>query len=229
MSSKQLPTAIAAFVRAANAHDSSALLKTLADGAVITELGEELRGDALRRWSDEMFVNSRLIVRSLDPAERDGGVALSVTICGTRPGAKSPVRRHWRLQAQGNRITAIETAQAGEPDLPAPVAAFVQATNARDLEGIMTTFADDAVVNDDLRERTGKAAIRAWAQDDVIGGHVAIVAIACTARQATCVLTAHVDGDFDQRGLPYPLIVTFYFAIENGRIIQLIILRNQAE
>ena len=72
MSSKQLPTAIAAFLRAAKAHDSSALLATLADGAVVTELGKELRGDALRRWSDEMFVNSRLIVRPLDPAERDG-------------------------------------------------------------------------------------------------------------------------------------------------------------
>ena len=42
----------------------------------------------------------------------------------------------------------------------------MRAVNARDLDGIMAVFADDAVVNDDLRERTGKAAIRAWAQDD---------------------------------------------------------------
>ena len=63
----------------------------------------------------------------------------------------------------------------------------------------------------------------------LIGAHVAIVPIASTDRHPTCALTAHVDGDFDQHGLPYPLILTFYFAIEDGRIIQLIILRNQAE
>jgi len=229
VSLKELPPAITAFLRAADAHDSSALLKTLTDGAVVTELGEELRGDALRRWSDELFVNSRLIARPLEPAERDGDVALSVIICGTRPGAKTAVRRQWRLRTQGNRIAAVATAQAGEPDLPAPIAAFVQSANVGDLEAMMAVFADDAVVNDDLRERSGKAAIRSWAEADMIGEHVAIVAIGCTERHATAILTAHVDGDFDQRGLPYPLILTFYFAIESGRIIQLIILRNQAE
>ena len=42
-------------------------------------------------------------------------------------------------------------------------------------------------------------------------------------------VNAHVDGDFDQRGLPYPLVLTFYFSIDGNRIVQLIILRNQPD
>ena len=40
--------------------------------------------------------------------------------------------------------------------LPPPVAAFVEATNRVDLEQLMATFADDALVNDQLRDYWGK-------------------------------------------------------------------------
>ena len=40
----------------------------------------------------------------------------------------------------------------GGPTLPPVVAAYVEATNSFDLEGLLATFADDALVNDQLRD-----------------------------------------------------------------------------
>jgi hypothetical protein len=42
------------------------------------------------------------------------------------------------------------------------------------------------------------------------------------------VVTAHVDGGYEKRGLPCPLVLTFHFAPRGDQIVQLIILRNQA-
>lgn len=53
--------------------------------------------------------------------------------------------------------------------LPPLVAAYVEATNSFDLERLLATFADDALVNDQLRDYWGKSAIREWAAHDIIG------------------------------------------------------------
>jgi hypothetical protein len=37
-----------------------------------------------------------------------------------------------------------------------------------------------------------------------------------------------VDGLFDKRGLPDPLVLAFYFSSYDDKIVQLIILRNQS-
>jgi hypothetical protein len=59
--------------------------------------------------------------------------------------------------------------QVPPPALPPLVAAYVQATNSFDLDGLLATFADDALVNDQLRDYWGKPAIREWAARDIIG------------------------------------------------------------
>src|SRR4051812_24413586 len=84
VSLQQLPTAITAFLRAAGAHDSSALLATLAEDAVVTERGKELRGEALRRWSRDLIAHSRLVVGPLELIV-DREAALGVLICGAKP------------------------------------------------------------------------------------------------------------------------------------------------
>jgi ketosteroid isomerase-like protein len=53
--------------------------------------------------------------------------------------------------------------------LPRLVETYVAATNAFDLDRLLATFADDALVNDQLRDYWGKAAIREWAERDIIG------------------------------------------------------------
>jgi hypothetical protein len=40
------------------------------------------------------------------------------------------------------------------------------------------------------------------------------------------IVTANVDGNYDKRGLPDPLVLAFYLTPHDDRIVQLIILRN---
>jgi hypothetical protein len=41
------------------------------------------------------------------------------------------------------------------------------------------------------------------------------------------ITTAIVDGNYDKRGLPDPLVLAFYFIARSDSIVQLIILRNR--
>ncbi|WP_426435500.1 nuclear transport factor 2 family protein [Bradyrhizobium genosp. P] len=113
--------------------------------------------------------------------------------------------------------------------LPPLVAAFVEATNRFDLERLMATFADDALVNDQLRDYWGTAAIRAWAERDIIGEGLTIAVTKVVKHYDNSIITADIDGNFDKRGLPDPLVLAFYFTPHNDRIVQLIILRNRRD
>jgi hypothetical protein len=113
--------------------------------------------------------------------------------------------------------------------LPPLVAAFVEATNSFDLERLMVTFADDALVNDQLRDHWGKAAIRFWAEREIIGERLTIAVTKVVKHYENFIVTADIDGNFDKRGLPDPLVLAFYFTPHNDLIIQLIILRNRRD
>ena len=229
MALPKLPSAIAEFFRAANGRDTAGLLTTLAEGAVVTDMGEPIDDDGFRRWSDDLFVQSNMAVRPVDVVERESSTIVSVIAYGARPGSRTQLRCDWKFTIDGTQIAALDIIQTNEPDLPPAVAAFVQATNARDLEGMLAAFAEDAMVNDDLQERWGNAAIRNWAEHEFIGENVNIFVVKCIRHRWIAVVMAHVDGDFDQRGLPYPLVLTFYFSIDGEKVVQLIILRNQSD
>ena len=117
----------------------------------------------------------------------------------------------------------------GQVDLPPLIAAFVEATNDLDLDRLMNTFSDDALVNDQLRDYWGKAAIRSWAERDIIGERLTITVTKIVSNRGNFVVTANVDGNFDKRGLPDPLVLAFYFTSRNELIVQLIILRNRRD
>lgn len=93
----------------------------------------------------------------------------------------------------------------------------------------MVTFADDALVNDQLRDYWGKAAIRRWAERDIIGERLTIAVTKVVKHDDNFIVTANIDGNFDKRGLPDPLVLAFYFTPRTDRIIQLIILRNRQD
>ena len=112
-------------------------------------------------------------------------------------------------------------------ELPPVVAAFVRATNLRDLDALLATLADDALVNDQLRDYWGKEAITAWAERDIVGERLTLEVVATVEHYGHSIVTAHVDGLFDKRGLPDPLVLAFYFSSYGNKIVQLIILRNQ--
>ncbi|MFG1461615.1 nuclear transport factor 2 family protein [Xanthobacter sp. DSM 24535] len=113
-------------------------------------------------------------------------------------------------------------------DLPPTVAAFIHAMNACDLDALLETFVDDALVNDQLVDYWGKGAIAAWAARDIIGERLTLEVVKTLQHYGHSIVTAHVDGLFDKRGLPDPLVLAFYFSCHDEKIVQLIILRNQS-
>jgi hypothetical protein len=111
--------------------------------------------------------------------------------------------------------------------LPPPIAAYIEATNSFDLEGLVALFADDALVNDQLRDYWGKPAIREWAARDIIGQSLTMDVTTVIEHYENVIITANISGKFDMTGLPNPLVHAFYFTPHGGRIVQLIILRNR--
>jgi hypothetical protein len=125
----------------------------------------------------------------------------------------------------GAQTTATGDVTAG---LPPSVAAYIRATNLCDLDALLATFVDDALVNDQLTDYWGKEAIAAWAARDIIGERLTLKVVKTVQHYGHSIVTAHVDGLFDKRGLPDPLVLVFYFSSYDNKIVQLIILRNQS-
>jgi hypothetical protein len=111
--------------------------------------------------------------------------------------------------------------------LPPLVAAYVEATNSLDLERLLAAFAEGALVNDQLRDYWGKPAIREWAKRDIIGEGLTMNVTKVINHYGNFIVTANVDGNYDKRGLPDPLVIAFYFGAQSDLIVQLIILRNR--
>jgi hypothetical protein len=111
--------------------------------------------------------------------------------------------------------------------VPPLLAAYVEATNSFDLEGLMAIFAEDALVNDQLRDHWGKPAITEWAIRDIIGERLTMSVTKVIEHYGNFIVTANVDGNYDKRGLPDPLVLAFYFSAHSDLIVQLIILRNR--
>ena len=123
----------------------------------------------------------------------------------------------------------MSLADIPRPDLPEPVAAYVRATNAGDLDALVETFAEHAMVNDQLREYWDKQAITEWAARDIIDQHLTMDVQNVVTNNGQIVVTAILDGSFDRRGLPEPLVVAFYFSVRGDKIVQLLILRNESD
>jgi hypothetical protein len=111
--------------------------------------------------------------------------------------------------------------------LPEPARAFVLAVNAGDREAIVDTFAERALVVDELQEYWNRQAIADWVSRLVVAPRLSLDVRSAIYNGDHTVVRAAVDGDFDKRGLPEPLIVSFYFSAHEGKLMQLLILRNE--
>jgi ketosteroid isomerase-like protein len=116
-----------------------------------------------------------------------------------------------------------------EKVLPEAVEAFIDAMNRFDLEGLLATFAPDAIVNDHRREFRGQEAIRAWLAKEIVGDRVTMKPTDVTRRGESATVSAEMDGTYDKTGLPAPLVLSFYFSLDGNRIVQLAIIHNKAQ
>jgi hypothetical protein len=112
--------------------------------------------------------------------------------------------------------------------LPRVILDHVAAYRSHGIETFMATLAPDALVNDIQRELLGHQAIRAWAEKEIFGANVTLEIEQSFEHFGSTIIRFRVDGDFDKSNLPSPLILTYYFTVQDEHISQLVILHNKA-
>ncbi|MGF6150646.1 nuclear transport factor 2 family protein [Pseudomonas fluorescens] len=97
-----LAPAIAAYIAAANARDSSAVASFFADDANVFDEGAHQVGtQAIAQWMEDTARRYQPRVEVLDVQQRTGKVLVSNLISGTFPGSPLELRYVFRLNEQG--------------------------------------------------------------------------------------------------------------------------------
>ncbi|MBN9605482.1 MAG: nuclear transport factor 2 family protein [Actinomycetales bacterium] len=79
-------------------------------------------------------------------------------------------------------------------ELPAPVAAAIDATNRGDSEAFIAAFAADAVLSDWGKEFAGREAIREWDRSDNIGRGARFEVLGVEQEGGLCRVAVEVSG-----------------------------------
>jgi ketosteroid isomerase-like protein len=111
--------------------------------------------------------------------------------------------------------------------LPPVVSEFIEAVNAFDVARIMSTFAQDAYVNDNRREIWGTDAIRKFFSKEFVGDHVTMGVREVVDHYGDIIVRAKFDGTYDKTNLPDELVMTSYFGVRDGKITSLTVIFNQ--
>jgi hypothetical protein len=229
MSLSNLSPPVQRFLSAVQADDGAALRATLGEDAALIDDDREYRGEAVAEWLASLSLRRVGAIRPINEAKHDGVIVLTIlTTERNANGQYEEVQRDWRLTIKTDLIVSVRVLRHPIPALPPAVAAYVRATNSFDLGGLLATFVDDALVNDQLRDYWGKQAIREWAEREIIGARLTMYVVDAVEHYGHVIVTANINGEFDRRGLPDPLVLAFYFSAPRDRIVQLIILRNQS-
>ena len=112
-------------------------------------------------------------------------------------------------------------------ELTGVVAEHIAAVNALDTDAIMATFAGDAYVNDARREFAGAEAIRRWVAREMVGDKVSIDVREVLDHHGDTIVRGAYDGTFDRTNLPGEIILSNYFGVRDGKIVSLVVIRNQ--
>lgn len=98
--------------------------------------------------------------------------------------------------------------------LTGPVANYIAAANAQDVDAVAANFSEAAIVQDEGQNRQGIAAIRQWATE--VGKKyrptVEVLDVAQTA--SNTILTGRVSGDFPGS----PIDLRYLFTLAGGKI-----------
>ncbi|MDQ7879679.1 nuclear transport factor 2 family protein [Microbacterium sp. QXD-8] len=103
--------------------------------------------------------------------------------------------------------------------IPAPISAFIDATNAGDSDAFVAAFAEDGSLDDWGRVAHGHAGIREWDRTDNIGkqSHFELVDIAAEAPPETYLVHLAVTGNGFNGTSP------FRFTLRDGLIRSVVI------
>ena len=82
--------------------------------------------------------------------------------------------------------------------LTGPVAEYLAAINAFDVDAAAATFAHDAYVNDARREINGIDSIRAWITEEMVGDHVTMDVQEVVDHYGETIVRSRYDGTYDK-------------------------------
>jgi len=99
-------------------------------------------------------------------------------------------------------------------DLPGPVAAYFNATNARDVETMLASFDDNARVKDEGQEHHGRLAIRSWIVDAVRKYRFTVEVKDVSDADGETIVSGLVSGDFPGS----PAVLRHAFRLSDGKI-----------
>ena len=108
------------------------------------------------------------------------------------------------------------------------ITAHIAAINSFDVDAIMDTFAEQALVNDASREFWGREHIRAFIAKEFVGDHVTVEPVEVVDNAGMWCVRCRYEGEYDKTGLPEPLIMTNYFRLRDGKIATLFVVKNTA-
>jgi len=98
--------------------------------------------------------------------------------------------------------------------LPLPIAAFVEANARLDVDGMLKSFAADAVAYDMGKSHQGHSELRKWFEEEVIAAKAIFTPDTVRNEDGQVVVEGPAHGDFKGS----PIRFTYRFALENGAI-----------
>jgi ketosteroid isomerase-like protein len=101
-----------------------------------------------------------------------------------------------------------------QTQLVAPIAAYVQATNAQDADAITACFTSDAVVRDEGQDRRGVKEIRTWAEEVSKKYRPIVEALSIASQDGKIVVVGRVSGAFSGS----PVQLRYVFALKGHHI-----------
>jgi ketosteroid isomerase-like protein len=106
----ELPQALEDFLAATARRDSAALLAAFADDAVLTDMGETLRGRAIADWNDKLYIGANVRVDVLTATERNGRTVLRVLVDGDYEsfGITEPFELNWYVTIRNGKIAQLD-------------------------------------------------------------------------------------------------------------------------
>lgn len=103
------------------------------------------------------------------------------------------------------------------------LADYIAAVNAHDTDAVLATFAPDAFVSAEHGEYSGTDAVRRFIEREIVGDRVTMEVREVVDHHGDTIVHALYDGDYDKTGLPDEVILSNYFATDDGKIVSLII------
>lgn len=219
----------ATFLAAVEGRDLAGMRRLMAADAIVAWDGGSCHPGDLEDWLARFLPHGRTELLPFNATFHGADRMVTVIVSVLDDTADHPASRFqtaWTITLDNEKIHRLRIGSATPALLPDAILAFIRAMNTCSLDALLDTFADDALVNDQLRDYWGKPAIAEWAAREIIADRIAMTVIKVVAHYGTIIINANIDGDFDKRGLPDPLVLAFYFSAHDDKIVQLIILRN---